>query len=177
MMFVSLSIGLAIAIALIAVVSYFTGGSVQQPSTLTTSSEVGKTVKPFSEESLNGGLNVSAPWKTGHPGVVVFFASWCTVCREELPKIEKYLSTQSLGSIQVVGIDALDAKSAGRTFVKQMGLSFPVAYDPDGKVTTNEFGISNLPETMFINKSGVIKGVYLGAIPVSEFSKGLALLN
>ena len=177
MMFVSIGIGLVIAIALIAVVSYFTGGSVQQPSALTTSNQVGKSVKAFTEASLNGGPDVNAPWKSGHPGVVMFFASWCTVCHEELPKIEKYLNTHNLGSTQVVGIDALDAQSAGRTFVKQMGLSFPVAFDPDGKVTSNEFGIANLPETIFVSKYGDVKGVYLGAIPVSEFSKGLALLN
>jgi thiol-disulfide isomerase/thioredoxin len=177
MMFVSLGIGLVIAIALIAVVSYFTGGTVQQPSALTASSEVGKTIKSFSEASLNGGQSVSAPWKSGHPGVVMFFASWCTVCREELPKIEKYLKAHDLGSTQVIGIDALDAKSSARTFVKQMGISFPVAYDPDGKVTTNLFGITNLPETFFVNKAGVVKGVYLGAVPVSEFAQGLALLN
>lgn len=177
MMFVSLGIGLVIAIALIAVVSYFTGGSVQQPSALTASSEVGKSIQPFTESSLHGGQSVSAPWKSGHPGVVMFFASWCTVCREELPKIEKYLSNHNLGATQVVGIDALDAKSAGRTFVKEMKLSYPVAYDPDGKVTTNVFGITNLPETFFVDKSGVVKGVYLGAVPVSEFAKGLALLS
>ena len=171
MMFVSIGIGLVLAIVLIAVVSHFTGGTVQQPSALTSSHQVGKHVKAFTEASLQDGPDVTAPCKTGHPSVVMFFASWCTVCREELPKIEKYLSAHNLGSTQVIGIDALDAKSAGRTFVKQMGLSYPVAYDPDGKVTTNEFGISNLPETMFIDKSGVIKGVYLGAIPVSEFSK------
>ena len=42
MMFVSIGIGLVLAIALIAVVSHFTGGTVQQPSALTSSHQVGK---------------------------------------------------------------------------------------------------------------------------------------
>ena len=177
MMFVSIGIGLVVAIALISIVSFFTGGTVQAPSALTSSSEVGKTFKPFSEAGLSAGTPVTAPWKTQHPGVVMFFASWCTVCRGELPKIASYLQKTDLGKTQIIGIDALDASASGKAFVKKMELMFPVAYDPNGKITTDEFGIANLPETVFVNSSGVIKGVYLGAIPVSEFAKGLSSIN
>jgi len=61
MMFVSIGIGLVLAIVLIAVVSHFTGGTVQQPSALTSSYQVRKHVKAFTEASLQDGPDVSAP--------------------------------------------------------------------------------------------------------------------
>ena len=76
MMFISLGIGTAVAVALIVVVSILTGGTVRYTNTPPTNALVGTSVKGFTLAGLNGG-RVSAPWVSGHPGVVIFFASWC----------------------------------------------------------------------------------------------------
>ena len=180
MMFVSIGIGTAVAVALIVVVSILTGGHLKvnsnPPSDQPQSALVGTTVKTFSLSGLSTGT-VRAPWQSGHAAVLIFFASWCGPCQAEMPKVATYLRGHDQGSIKVVGIDANDQRSAAQRFVTRSGVTFPVASDPNSTVTAGIFQFATLPETVFVSAKGVVRQVYFGAIPTTQLVKGIAALR
>jgi len=175
MMFVSIGIGTVVAIALITVVSLLTGGKVNDNAT-SQNALVGKSVRGFSLSGLSGGT-VRSPWTSGHPGVLIFFASWCGPCKAEMPKIAKYLATHGEGAIQVLGIDTADQRSAGQSFVSRAGATFHVGFDPSSSIASGVFGFQGIPETVFVSAKGVVVEVYPGAIPKDQLVKGLEVLR
>ena len=98
---------------------------------LPTSKLVGHHVQNFKLPGLSGG-EIHAPWTQGHASVLIFFASWCTPCQGEMPKVAEYIRTHSPSPVEVVGIDANDERSAAQAFVKKDGVTFPVAFDAKG---------------------------------------------
>ena len=70
----------------------------------------------------------------GKPSVLLFFAKWCTICRQEVPtlaeaEVEAQRSKGPLSQIQVIGVDPLDSPGAARLFIEQKGTTFPVGLD------------------------------------------------
>lgn len=175
MMFVSLGIGTVIAVALILIVSLLTNAS-SKSSSQPPSALVGTTVRSFHVSGLNGGV-VRAPWASGHAGVLIFFASWCGPCKSEMPKVAAYLRTHATTPVQVVGVDVNDQRTAAQSFVRRDGVSFAVAFDPNGAITTGIFQFATVPETVFVNARGVVENVYFGAIPKSQLVSGLHALQ
>lgn len=171
-MMISIGIGVVVAIALIAVVSALTGGKVTTGNGLPTSRLVGQHVKAFSLDGLNGGV-VKSPWSEGRASVIVFFASYCGPCQHEMPKIAKYIRTHSPSPVDVVAVDAIDERSAAQAMIKKDDVTFPVAFDPNGVVTTNIFGFKDVPESVFVSAKGVVKGVYFGAIPKGTLASNI----
>jgi len=167
-----------LVIALVGIVSALTGGKVSpgQKNSLTSSKLVGHHIHDFSLDGLNGGV-ITSPWSSGHSSVLVFFASYCGPCKGEMPKIAKYIRTHNLSPIDVVAVDAVDKRSAAQAMIKKDGVTFPVAYDPNGTITTGLFGFEDVPESVFLNARGVVKGVYYGAIPKNVLIAGLKTLT
>jgi thiol-disulfide isomerase/thioredoxin len=174
-MWVSIAIGTAIAIALIVVVSILTGGAVRNDHGLTTEL-VGTKVKSFTLGGLSGGTE-HAPWAHGHPGVLIFFASDCGPCQGEMPKVARFMREHNESPIVVMGVDADDVRAAAQRMIKKDKVTFPIAYDPNGVVTTGIFKFEDIPETVFLTKRGVVTEVYFGAIPVDQLKSGLASLR
>lgn len=175
MMFVSIGIGTVLAVALIVIVSILTGGSVQNDGGLT-SNLVGHKVETFTLAGLNGG-KVRAPWATGHPGVLIFFASYCGPCHAEMPEVARYIRKHSPRPVVVMGVDASDKLASGQAFIQHSKATFPVAFDPNDVVTSGIFQFESVPETVFVSKDGVVEQVYFGAIPVSQLKSGIASLQ
>jgi thiol-disulfide isomerase/thioredoxin len=174
-MMISIGIGIVVAIALIAVVSALTGGKVTSSNGLPTSKLVGQHVKAFTLDGLNGGV-VKSPWSEGRASVLVFFASYCDPCKAEMPKIAKYIRTHSPKPVDVVAVDADDKRSFAQAMIKKDEVTFPVAFDPNGVVTTVEFGFPDVPESVLVSAKGVVKRVHFGAIPkdvLASWIKGL----
>ena len=176
MMFISLGLGAVIATALIVIVSLATGGKVTANNGLPTSDLVGHKVASFSQSGLESGT-VKSPWSKGHPSVLLFFASDCSPCQGEMPKVAKWVRSHDLGKVTVLGVDAEGSRSAGQGFVKKVDATFPVVFDPNFQITAGIFQFGQLPESVFLNAKGVVQQVFFGAIPVKDLSAGIASLN
>lgn len=166
----------ALAIVAIVVVSIVTGGPVTNNGDEPTSALVGKSVATFSLDGLSSGT-VKAPWKSHHAAVLIFFASYCGPCKSEMPKVAKYLRHHNEGSIRVIGVDADDKRGPAQTFVKKSGVAFPIAFDPNGTVTTGIFKFGAVPETAFVTAKGIVNQIYFGAIPKNVLVQGIAALR
>jgi Peroxiredoxin len=69
--------------------------------------------------------------------MIQFTASWCGVCRKEMPHIESEL-WQPLKSkdFVLVGLDRDEAKDVVEAFAKKMNITYPLAPDPKAGVFT-----------------------------------------
>lgn len=176
MMFVSLGIGTAIAIILIVVVSVLTGGSSSKANQASRSALIGTKVSGFTLNSLTGG-SVKAPYQSGHPTVLFFFASWCGPCHVELPRVAKYLSLHPQSSVRVIGLDEVDNPKSGLAFAQKSLVKFPLASDPNGNVEASIFKFAYLPYTVFVNAKGVVQNVDYAPISIANLTKGIASIS
>ncbi len=126
----------------------------------------------FSLARLGGGPPVSLPAlgaSRGHPVVLVFFASWCTPCRAELPQVagiadRAAASGGSQSRVQFIGIDVNDTPSAGSAFARRSGVRFPVGSDPTDEVAAGLLHLRGLPSTVFVSGRGRVLGTVLGPV-------------
>ena len=74
-----------------------------------------------------------------HRGKVImlqFTASWCSVCRKEMPFIEKeiYQVLKSDDNFLLIGIDLKEDKATIEKFQKATGITYPLVFDTEGKI-------------------------------------------
>lgn len=172
---IAIGIGVILVIGLVAALSSLTGGKAPDTSESSTSQLVGQRIKDFSLGGLNGGT-VKAPWESGRPSVLVFFASYCGPCEGEMPKIASYIRTHNPSPVYVLGVDAIDERSSAQAMVRRDGVTFPVAFDPNGAVTNGVFGFGQIPESVFLSAKGIVEKVYYGAIPETQLAQGIKML-
>ena len=160
----------------IAIVSELTGGNVPNNGAAPTSALVGHRVKDFSIGGLNGGTT-RAPWESGRASVLVFFASYCVPCQGEMPKIAAYIRVHNPDPVEVLAVDAIDERGAAQAMIRKDDVTFPVAFDPNGAVTTGVFGFGQVPESVFVSSKGIVERVFYGAIPKQQLATGIKMLK
>ncbi len=104
-------------------------------------------------------------------GKVVFlniWATWCPPCREEMPSMEALYQKLKGRQFEMlaVSIDAKGEEVVG-PFVAKYGLTFPVLLDPDNK-TYRLYGLTGVPETFIVDKSGVVIHKIIGPQKLDE---------
>ena len=71
----------------------------------------------------------------GRVVMLQFTASWCSVCRTEMPFIEKEIwKEKSKSGLVVIGIDRDEPVNTVLDFRKEIGITYPLALDPDAKI-------------------------------------------
>jgi len=105
--------------------------------------------------SLNGKpLNLSD--LKGKVVLLNFWATWCPPCREEIPSMMKLNSAMAGKQFQMVAVSIDEGGvPAIESFFKTSGFSLPAYTDPDNRAA-KEYGITGVPETYVINKSGIL---------------------
>ncbi|MBV8094367.1 MAG: DsbE family thiol:disulfide interchange protein [Acetobacteraceae bacterium] len=97
---------------------------------------------------------------SGRPALVNFFASWCLPCVAEAPQL---MALRRAG-IPVWGIAYKDPPEATAAFLARNGYPYTrVARDEPGRVAI-DFGVYGVPETYLIDKTGIIRWRWAGAL-------------
>jgi cytochrome c biogenesis protein CcmG/thiol:disulfide interchange protein DsbE len=99
---------------------------------------------------LGGGMLDLAALR-GRPVIVNFWASWCTPCKSEAPRLQA--AAERYPQLAVVGVNAQDFASDARRFLARYGVHYPNVHDSGGKVP-EAYGVTGFPETWFIDRNG-----------------------
>jgi DsbE subfamily thiol:disulfide oxidoreductase len=83
-----------------------------------------------------------------------FWASWCVPCREEMPAMERLYQKYRDHGFVIVGVNLKDDKKSALSFVKELKITFPIAFDPNGEVGLI-YGAWGLPTTYLIDANGI----------------------
>lgn len=89
----------------------------------------------------------------GRPVVLNFWASWCIPCKQEAPLLESTWKRYRDRGLVVLGVDINDLRGDARRFAREYGMSYPLVYDGPGNTTTT-YGLTGVPETFFVARSG-----------------------
>ena len=127
--------------------------------------------------TLSGG-RVKLSALRGHPVVVSFWGTYCPPCRDEFPELVRAYSSLSAAGLYVVGVNARDQElstKAVQAFADEFSARFTIALDQRGK-SRRDYLIFGLPTTIFIDSSGVIRGIHRGPIDRAALDSGLATI-
>ena len=93
---------------------------------------------------------------TEYRGAVIvlnFWASWCLECRPEMPVLERLHREFSSRGLAIIGVNAREKKETARRYAKELGLTFPLVLDRDGKINAR-YGVIGLPTTFVVGRDG-----------------------
>lgn len=105
----------------------------------------------------------------GEPVLLNFWATWCTPCRREMPFLQSLHEEYSPEGLQVVGVsvDSRASESQIRSFLDQVGVTYPILHDPEGR-GMDVFSVLGLPATYIVGRDGTIRFVRIGPIHESD---------
>lgn len=126
---------------------------------------VGRAAPNFSISIWNGvpKQTVALASLRGKPVVVNFFASWCEPCHEESPVLAAAYRRYGPQGVVIPGIAYQDTQQDALTFLRQQGLTYPAGPDASGVISV-AYGVTGIPETVFINREGTVTFKFGGAI-------------
>lgn len=119
---------------------------------------VGETAPDFTI-TLTDGKQVTLSSLRGKIVMLQFTASWCGVCRKEMPYIEKdiWLKHKDNADFALIGIDRDEPLDKVLAFAKSTGVTYPLGLDPGAdifaKYALRESGITR---NVLIDREGKI---------------------
>lgn len=97
----------------------------------------------------------------GYPVVLNFWASWCTPCGREAALLSSAAESDR-GRVVFIAVDVHDFASDARRFLAAHHVSYVAVHS--GSSTAERFGLVGLPETLFVDRLGRIRGVTRGQL-------------
>lgn len=109
----------------------------------------------------------------GQVVVINFWASWCVECYKEAALLEQAWQDYKEHDVIFIGVDYLDTEKEALKYMQKYGITYPSGPDIGTRIS-QDYGITGVPETFFIDKDGNIAHVQIGPI---EHAQLYELLN
>ncbi len=91
----------------------------------------------------------------GSVALVDLWATWCTACERERPKLERLHAAYAARGLRVVGLNVGEAPSAVNDYLAVHRVSYPVYLDPDFHLA-DALGDHQLPTLLLLDREGRI---------------------
>jgi cytochrome c biogenesis protein CcmG, thiol:disulfide interchange protein DsbE len=95
--------------------------------------------------------------------VINFWASWCVECYKEAKLLEQAWQDHKDRGVIFIGVDYLDTDKEGLAYLQEYGITYPSGPDLGNKIS-EDYAITGVPETFFIDREGHIVHVQIGPI-------------
>jgi cytochrome c biogenesis protein CcmG/thiol:disulfide interchange protein DsbE len=151
----------AVLAGILAVVGLFAYGFTVDPK-LVRSPLIGQPAPDFTVTRLGGEEMLRLADLRGTPVILNFWASWCLACRDEAALLEELHRRHT--DMRVIGIAIQDTPENAQAFARKFGKTYFLALDNDSGDIALSYGLYGVPETFFIDGSGIIRDKQVGAV-------------
>jgi cytochrome c biogenesis protein CcmG, thiol:disulfide interchange protein DsbE len=103
----------------------------------------------------------------GQVVVLNFWATWCAPCVEEMPSLVEMQRRMKAKGITVLAVSMDVDESAYKQFIKEHNVNLLTVRDPDHK-SSELYGTFKYPETYVIDRGGVMRRKFIGAVDWTE---------
>lgn len=101
----------------------------------------------------------------GKAVILQFWSTSCKACGDELAALQSIYARANTDELAVIGINKDDQPADADRFAKELGLTFPLLLDREGRIS-NAYQVAALPVTVFVGKDGRIS--HVKTAPLSE---------
>ncbi|MCZ6808262.1 MAG: TlpA disulfide reductase family protein [Proteobacteria bacterium] len=135
-------------------------------SSLASSGLTGQTAPDFVLKSATG-ENLRLSEYRGDVVMINFWATWCGPCRQEMPLLDELYDRYQRVGFNLLGINIDDDSRRAMAMVNELGISFPVLFDEDKKVS-KLYEVEAMPLTILLDREGTVRHVHHGYQPGYE---------
>ena len=118
--------------------------------------KIGETL-PYTDFSDENGKTVSISEYETKPLWIIFWASWCPDCRNQLKQADMMQKLAEKYGVEILLIDRLNPQkesvSAAQKELESLGITFDCIYDQD-EVAYKKWGIKEIPTSVVLDQSG-----------------------
>ncbi len=154
-----LAVGSALAIVVVVVVTL--GTRFGTDPRLVDSPLIGKPAPPIELEYLESSGTWSLADMEGQIVVVNFWASWCVGCRLEHDDLLAASAAYRDRGVRFLGVNFQDERSDAIAFLDELGRGYDYVVDPGSRVAV-DYGVFGIPETLFIDRQGIVRAKIAG---------------
>lgn len=141
--------------------SFLPGGGCQSPFSSGAGPLLGSEAPNFVLPNLAGEAVELSDFVLEKPTLLVFWATWCPTCREEIPILNEW--AEQFPDLQIVGVNVQEPLERVKPFAEKEGIHYPILLDREAEVA-HQYGLVGIPAVILIAKGGKI--LYYGfALP------------
>ena len=111
----------------------------------------------------------------GKPVILNVWNSTCVPCMDEAHLLQSLWQKEKPQGVVFIGIDFQDLKGDGLSFLKKYGVTYQNVLDVSGS-TAISYGVTATPETLFINRQGVVVSRVISELSEQSFQSNLQLI-
>lgn len=130
------------------------------PSFSLGNSDAGKsasvTAPDFSLNDLTGKQVNLRDFKGNKAVLLVFWATWCPYCVQEIPELKKINAEYKDKGLEIIAVDIKENPVAVTNFAKKQAIDYAVVIDVDGSVSKS-YNVLGIPTNVVIDKNGFIQ--------------------
>jgi thiol-disulfide isomerase/thioredoxin len=134
---------------------------------------VGGTSPSFTTQDLAGKKVGLADFR-GRPVLLSFWATWCTVCRDELPALQRLQDQYRAGGFAVLLVNYRETSTDRmRQYLAGLSVNLEAVIDPDGAIAM-AYGVDvGLPVNVVSDRSGKVSRILIGEVPVATIESAV----
>lgn len=108
----------------------------------------------------------------GQVVVINFWASWCPPCREEAAYLEATWRKYRDQGVVFIGVDYADTETEALAYMAEFDITYPNGPDIGTRIS-QAYRIQGVPETFYVAKVGLLRGVKIGPLVPPELDDRL----
>lgn len=167
-------VGLVALVALVLGAVYLIKGNpspaTEEPVAAMKAPKVGSAAPGFKAMDIDG-EPVSLEDYRGRPVWLLFQATWCSICRAELPDVE-----EAADDIDIVAIYLREDRGLVTDYAERLDLTIRNVPDPIGEISLRYLA-NSVPTHYFIDAEGNVASILKGAVSAEEIAAQLDLVG
>ena len=114
----------------------------------------------FAFASIPGRDSVRSRHLAGSTSLVVFWATWCEPCREEVSVLKQLLKNDS--SLKVIGLSVDESPAAVPLLVNRLSIPYPVGVGAN--TFYDSLKLESIPQSFLLDEKGILRDAFIGVV-------------